>query len=426
MIAENPNQKQTYNPIAVFRPYSWQIAFWRDLSLIILATGGAGGGKSMVCAEKMHALLLKYHGATGLAVRKIRESMTNSTILFFENTIIGDDPRVKHNVQKHRFEYSNGSMLIYGGMKDAKQREQIRSIGKSGTVDFVWMEEANQFEEDDFNEILARLRGKAAPFRQIMMSTNPDSEYHWINQRIIIGRQGKVYESTAADNPANPDSYLDTLENLPGVWKERMRYGRWVSAEGVIFDEFRRSTHVIETSDLLPTMQHYKCTYGGADSNYPKPRAGLIAGYTGNGELHIIAEFYKEKAHSKELGQWYDDFCVKNHIRVEVFHDPSAQDAKDQINSFPNVLCVNALNDVEFGIAEVNTFFKNNRIFIHHRCENLIKQLQSYIWKDPDKMIPKKEEDHLCDALRYLVASLPKDSEKKVIGKFIGSKKKFR
>ena len=86
-------------------------------------------GKSRFCGEKLNALLLRYPNSTGLVLRKTREAMTNSTVLQMRS-IIGL-PHVKNVVHKpnmHRFEYSNGSILAYGGMKDDAQKEAIRSI----------------------------------------------------------------------------------------------------------------------------------------------------------------------------------------------------------------------------------------------------------------------------------------------------------
>ena len=82
----------------------------------------------------------------------------------------------------------NATFQTYGGMKDDNQREQIRSIGLRGGVDICWMEEAVKFTEDDYNEVLARMRGKAAPWRQILLSTNPDAPTHWIHKRLIQGK----------------------------------------------------------------------------------------------------------------------------------------------------------------------------------------------------------------------------------------------
>lgn len=86
-------------------------------------------------------------------LRKNRTAMTNSTVLFMDCTVIGNDADVTHLSSKHRFEYRNGSILAYGGMADDEQREQIRSIGAAGGLDIAWMEEANAFSEDDYNKL---------------------------------------------------------------------------------------------------------------------------------------------------------------------------------------------------------------------------------------------------------------------------------
>ena len=111
-------------PIAPFdtTKVRWHGAFMRDKTKIVLCTGSKGGGKSRVAAEKANAYCLKYPGATGLVVRKTRETMTNSTILFMQTQVVGGDPRVHWNGSAHRFEYANGSYLAFGGMKDDQQR----------------------------------------------------------------------------------------------------------------------------------------------------------------------------------------------------------------------------------------------------------------------------------------------------------------
>src|SRR5690348_13375062 len=146
---------------------SWQVAPWRDKSPVLLLTGSAGGGKSRLAAEKLHGYCLKYGGATALLIRKARVSITNSTAELLRRAVIGDDPRVAHVPSKSRFEYRNGSVLMYTGLDDEGQRQRLRSIGAEGGVDIAWLEEATEFSEDDYNAVLARLRGQAASWRQI-------------------------------------------------------------------------------------------------------------------------------------------------------------------------------------------------------------------------------------------------------------------
>lgn len=175
--------------IPYFRPLQWQIAPFRDTSPLMLLAGGTGGGKSRLAAEKVHAYMLKYPGATGLILRKTRESLRNTVILFMNKAIIGTDPRVNFLKGDGRWEYYNGSNLILGGMKDDSQREQIRGIGADAGVDIVWMEEATHFKQADLSEVAARMRGKAAYWNQIILSCNPAENLHWINQDLRLGKQ---------------------------------------------------------------------------------------------------------------------------------------------------------------------------------------------------------------------------------------------
>ena len=124
--------------------------------------------------------------------------MTKGTILFLERQVIGNDPQVVHYPSKDYFEYSNGSILAYAGLEDAKARERLKSIGHDGAVDIAWLEEATEFERADFDAVQARMRGKAADWQQIILSTNPDAPTHWIYTDLIVGKQANVYYSNAA------------------------------------------------------------------------------------------------------------------------------------------------------------------------------------------------------------------------------------
>lgn len=234
---------------ARYDPLPWQYKPLRDKSKILLLTGSAGGGKSRCAGEKMVAYCVKYPGAMALMVRKTRESMTNSTVLFVERTVLQDARGVRHFPSKNRFEFVNGSILAYGGMADEKQREQIRSIGQDGSLDIVWMEEANKFFEEDYQEVVTRLRGKAADWRQVILTTNPDAPNHWIHKRLMLGKEATVFYSGALDNPYNPADYLETLGLLVGVQAQRLRLGQWVQAEGAVYPTFGPENIVLEEPD---------------------------------------------------------------------------------------------------------------------------------------------------------------------------------
>lgn len=394
----------------VFTPLPWQVEAWKDTSPIMLLEGSAGGGKSRIAAEKINACMKYYPGVTGVMLRKTRESMTNSTVLFMERTVVGDDPFVTHVASKHRFEYSNGSILAYGGMADEKQREQIKSIGAAGGIEFAWLEEMTAFKEDDFNQISSRMRGSRSPWRQIIGTTNPDGPDHWIYKRLIMGKQAKVYRSGANDNRYNPDDYKQSLQRLTGVQAQRLRDGLWVRAEGAVYDNWSDLNVDGDKATYHPELP----VFWGVDDGYKNPRVILFAHELHDGTIIIFDEYYRseqlpEQSIQEALDRGY-------HHPALVVYDPSAIQFAAQLWNHPTVpfQTMAANNNVSEGIKAVRSYIsdgsKTRSLYVHPRCPHLIEQMATYTWSDSVALLggdpkPVKENDHTCDALRYLIAT---------------------
>ncbi|MBF9664235.1 hypothetical protein, partial [Streptococcus pseudopneumoniae] len=84
-------------------------------------SSGAGTGKSWLYLWKISAYCMRYPGALALVVRKYGNSLRNSVIPWLEQIV---PPGTVHEVSNSRFVYPNGSRIVYGGMKDANQREK--------------------------------------------------------------------------------------------------------------------------------------------------------------------------------------------------------------------------------------------------------------------------------------------------------------
>src|SRR5574343_664857 len=91
---------------AEFTHLDWQRAPWLDKAPILLLTGGAGGGKSSLAAEKIHAYCMKYPNAVGIGIRKAREFAAKSVVYAIQKAI-GEDPSVKYAVSEMLFRYAN-------------------------------------------------------------------------------------------------------------------------------------------------------------------------------------------------------------------------------------------------------------------------------------------------------------------------------
>lgn len=414
-------------PIATYSPLPWQIAPWRCKTPVILLTGSAGGGKSRLAAEKIHAYCKKYSRASGLLLRKVRQSMTNSTLIFFERTVIGADPHVRHFSSKNRFEYANGSVLAYGGMANEEQKEQIRSIGQSGGLGVAWMEEANRFTEDDYNELIARMRDDSAPWRQIILTTNPGPPTHWIKRRLIDGGEATVFYSRAKDNPHNPADYINSLDRLTGAKRLRLRDGLWVQAEGVVYTEADDETHVI---DPFPIPPDWRCVRV-IDFGYTNPFCCQWWAIDHDGRIYLYREIYMTrrtvKTHAMKINEYPEQIeaTICDH------------DAEDRATLHENGIPTKAADKrITVGIERVEErlqvqgdglprlfVFRNALVEKDTMLDMMSKptftwsEIAGYSWpigadSKPLKETPVDLDNHGMDAMRYMVMYLDGKKQK--------------
>lgn len=429
-IEEMHNERHVeYKYIAPFQPLDWQIAAWRDKSPTVLCTGSAGGGKSRLCAEKLHAFCLKYPGATALILRKERATMSNSTLLFVDRQVVGGDKRVTHRKADFRFEYDNGSILAYGGMKDDSQRERIRSIGQDGSLDIVWMEEATQFTEQDYNEVIARMRGKASDWTQIILSTNPDAPGHWINVRLIIGGEASVHRSRASDNIYNPDDYTSkTLERLSGVQYKRLVLGEWAAGSGKVFDQwdddFTSDTGDAHGGNVTLDAEYspdHGPVYWAIDDGYSgkmdtktrmftgnsHPRAIMFCQIRADGTILVFAESLRIETLADEHIRYCLNMSERNGWPRPVYavRDRAAASLEGALSANFIKSRYNTMT-VEEGIKEMHEWIAPDingvrKLLVHPRCFYMRYEMQTYSIDLNNKII--KEHDHSVDAVRYFV-----------------------
>ena len=407
----------------IFHALDWQREPWADTSRIMLLTGTAGGGKSKIAGEKLNAYLKRYPKSTGVVVRKTRASMVNSTLLFLERDVMGGDSTIKHVTSKRRFEYSNGSVLAYGGMADEDQREQLRSIGQDGSVDIAWMEEANRFDENDFNELIARLRGRSAPWRQVILSTNADSPAHWIYKRLITGGEASVYFSKAENNTYNPDDYTETLNSLTGILKKRLAEGLWVQAEGLVYEAFNPQNHVI---DSFP-IPHDWDRFLSIDFGYwPSPFVCQWWALSPDDDLFLYREVYGTK---KRVREWAD--IINELSQGELIngafadHSDESRETLDErgVPTSPAVkemdtgiqLVMERLAPLDGGRPRIFFFrdslqFEDYDLIALKRPVSTIEELGLYTWGGKalgsGKERPVKMHAHGMHAMRYLVSTI--------------------
>lgn len=302
MIASPPHRPPPPPVPAIYRPYTpfgaaQQVLAARDPEIIL--SGPAGTGKSRACLEKLFLIATKYAGCRILIVRKTRASLSESALVTWEQKVVPEGhPCIKRDIQRDQrrfYKFPNGSEIIIGGLD---KPTKIMST----EYDIIYAQEAIELTEGDWEALTTRLRNGVVPYSQIIADTNPDAPSHWIMQRCNRGVL-RMLESRHEDNPVIWDVhhnlptpagavYLSKLDNLTGVRKDRYRWGKWVAAEGLVYEGYDPAIHLIDRT-ALPKGWGLWPRYWAIDWGYTAPFVWQEWVKSPDGELFRVREIYR-------------------------------------------------------------------------------------------------------------------------------------
>lgn len=403
----------------------------------VLLSGPAGTGKSRAALEKLHLMALKYPGMRGLMVRKTAVSLTSTALVTWKTHVVsealtagllewfGGSPQ-----ESAGYRYRNGSRINVGGM-DKPTRIM------SSEYDAVYVQEAIELTETDWESITTRLRNGVIPYQQLIADTNPDTPTHWLKLRCDSGTT-TMLESRHEDNPVlfNADAtlteggaeYISKLDNLTGVRKHRLRHGKWVAAEGVIYEEWDSAVHLIDPFEPPASWTRWWAV----DFGYTNPFVLQQWAEDPDGRLYLYREFYQTRRlvedHARDvLSVVLDD--EGNWIEPKPRGIVCDHDAEDRatLERHLNRSTIAAQKTVSDGIQATAKRMQiagdgKPRIYVMRNCvwkrdPDLVdskrplctaEEIPGYVWDitdgKPPKEVPIKDNDHGCDAMRYVVA----------------------
>jgi PBSX family phage terminase large subunit len=237
----------------VYQPFGAARELMRNHAREVLLAGPSGTGKSMACLQKID-LAASQKPIRAAIVRKLRTALTQAALVTFKDKVLPPPPNaIWFHHEDQEFRYPNGSRVVVAGLDDPRKV-------LSTDFDLIYVQEATELEEQDWQILLTRLRNNALSYQQLLADCNPSYPNHWLKLR-CDEHQTTLLESKHEDNPQLYDhslqewttfgaEYLRTLDSLTGYLHQRLRLGVWVAAEGMFFPEFDPGEHVVEPFEI--------------------------------------------------------------------------------------------------------------------------------------------------------------------------------
>ena len=307
-----------------------------------------------------------------------------------------------------RYYAGKREMVLWGktihivGADDERSESKIRGATFSG----AYCDELTILPESVFRMLLSRC---AMGNAKIFATTNPDSPYHWVKRDFLDSNPDvKSWQFTLDDNPQltyDQKEYLKRQYN--GIWFNRFIEGKWVQAEGAIYDFFDERLHVM---DFPQSQAQYYIL--GVDYGTTNPCAFVLIGLNFDRYPNVWVEdeyYYNSAVHRRQKtdSEYAQDLInfIKGRIVKCIYIDPSAASFKQELMKVGVSNLYDAENEVLDGIRFVAKYLTLGTLKICRKAGNLIKEMQSYVWDPKCKITgidkPMKENDHANDALRY-------------------------
>lgn len=259
----------------------------------------------------------------------------------------------------------------------------------------IWMEEANEFNYDDFMVLKTRLSAKPdkGSINQMILSYNPTDAMGYINQKLKYQKDVQLIKSTYLDNPFLSNEYINVLKELKEQDENYYKIyalGEYGTREGLIYQPFKAIENYPDSYDEVIC---------GLDFGYNNPTA-LI-------EIKIKDENYYLRELVYESGLTNEDLINRMNLigisnQIDIYAD-AAEPARIEEISRAGFRVKPANKSVKDGIDFVQRL--NNNIFTCAENVNINAEVKMYIWKKDRQGNyvddPVKYNDHALDALRY-------------------------
>jgi phage terminase large subunit len=376
------------------------VGLFKDKSRYQIPWGGAGSGKSHIVARKLLYRMFNESEVKHniLIIRKVDRTIKKSVWTLVKNIISlwGQTDQFQFNQTDRTMIYKKtGSQFMFSGLDDVEKLKSIEGVTS------IWIEEATELLQEDFEQLDLRLRGEHGCLKQIILTLNPISEQHWIKKIFFDDPISDVYtlKTTFLDNGFIDEDYKLVMDNKK---KSNPRYyniyalGNWGTAEGLIFQNVEQ--RVIKESEIntLDCVQ-------GLDFGYTNDPTAFNESYidTKNKKLYIYDGFYEKGLSNNAISDKIKKLLLHKHQTVADSSEPKSIDAIKNKG-----VRIKGANKGKDSINSGIDFLLDYEIILNAHLVEFMTEFNNYSWaidKKTNKTTNKPVDDfnHFIDSLRY-------------------------
>ncbi len=383
----------------------------------VVSRGGSDSSKSWSQAqhELQQLITSKYYT---LVLRNVSADNEGSTLeqfkLVLESWDMDNEFTILNSAAKRQIIYKKtGAKFVFKGLDDVSKLKSIARIKR------IWIEEANEITQEDFQELNRRLRG--VDDMQISLTFNPILETSWIKKFFWdipeVAKNTTQIFSTIEDNQfAKQEDYeqLELIKHYDINEYNIYRWGQW-GKPGVKkpFAYAFKDEHI--TSGL--TFDGREIVYLSFDFNVD-PITCIGSQHLGT-KIRVIKEFRLANSNIYELCREIRDY-FHGTIYFKITGDASGTNrtaiTQKAVNYYTVIKSELRLTNRQFDVPRANPSVKNTRVLvnailmnadflINDTCRYLIDDLRYVEVKEDGEVDKIKAErdgmNHLLDCLRY-------------------------
>lgn len=419
-------------PEPVYRPQGIYWDYLRSDAFENLLEGPVRTGKSLGWIYDHFCNALQHSGLRCLWAHRYRASLSETVLQLFEDVLLakGGWQYIENPNQQRRDRQKYVVRCLNGGTSEivlAGADKSERYLG--GEFDMLGISQVEQLEKHQYvgdQGMLSRLSGQARPRGpRVTADANPQHPEHWVN-RYFDGRDGRRrFSCRFQDNPRFWDEKKNdwteqgrayrfgVLGNFEGVAKARAVEGKWVAAEGTVY-QIDPAVHVVRGDEKPHPNWECRSLWIGQDEGVADPWVSLRAEMDGDKRIWITHEEYERGVRFPEVIRRTRE---QGGADASIVYDSSAVRLGETLrDNFPDVRpCTKFSGSVLNGIRLVTERLGVQhdglpRLFVHERCISTLTEFGTYLWKKRTggdvKDDPEDKNNHAMDALRYIVESV--------------------